>query len=172
MLERDALQALQSILTASSIDRILTILSDMGTILSDTGKHEELKERIVKNAVENTYSLLTQSIVMAGDVTEPNLWSLLSFITHYPGILHLRVNSKFKDSNYVLAIEHNMGGEILSLFIRGLILMIFEKLGKIKPNVNVSPPNNNHNTLFVNFPLTSKLKSKTKTSQKIHKPNV
>jgi hypothetical protein len=145
--ERVALLALQRISTASSIDQILTIISALAT---NIGEHEELdRDKIVRSAVENTYCLSVQSNLAAN--RPHNLWSLLSFVLEHIGRLSLKLNSKFEDGNYVLIIEHSMGN-IWSLFIRDLLVMIFQKLGKIKPKISI----NLNNTIVVSFPSSSK----------------
>lgn len=157
ILERAALQSLQRISTASSINQILAILSDMATT-TNIGNHEELDtDKIIRSAVNNAYSVIVR-FVTATDDRPLNLWSVLSFILHDAVRLNLKLDSKFEDSNYVLTVEHSMGGKILSLFITDLIVMIFQKLGKIKPIVNVSPSNNNYNRIFVNFPFKGRPK--------------
>lgn len=151
IIEKVALLALQRISTASSINQILTIISALAT---NIGEDEELDRcKVVRSAVENTYSLSVQSIKAA--YKPLNLWSLLSFFLEHIGNLGLNLNFKFEDSNYVLIIEHTMGN-IWSLFIRDLIVMIFQKLGKIKPKVSISL----NNTIIVNLPSSSNL-SKT-----------
>jgi hypothetical protein len=151
IIEKVALLALQRISTASSIHQILTIISALAT---NIGEDEELdRYKVVRSAVENTYSLSVQSIKAA--YKPLNLWSLLSFFLEHVGSLGLNLNFKFEDSNYVLIIEHTMGN-IWSLFIRDLIVMIFQKLGKIKPKVSISL----NNTIIVILPSSSNL-SKT-----------
>jgi hypothetical protein len=147
--ERVALLALRRISNATSINQVLTIIS---TFAPNFSEHEEPdRDKIVRSAVENTYSLLSQSIMTAAN-SQQNLWSLLSFIRDYAARLDLKLTSKFEDSNYVVIIEHSMGN-IWSLFIRDLIVMIFHKLGKIKPKVSVGHDNN---TIFVSFPSSLK----------------
>ncbi|HXX97361.1 MAG TPA: hypothetical protein VEL11_09630 [Candidatus Bathyarchaeia archaeon] len=130
---RVALLALQRISTASSINQILTIISALATNIDEI---EELDtDRVVRSAVENTYSLSVQQIMAANK--PHNLWSLLSFVLEHVGRLGLKVDFKFEDGNYVVIIEHSMGN-IWSLFIRDLLMLIFQKLGKIKPKVSIS----------------------------------
>ncbi len=131
--QRVALLALQRISTASSINQILTIISALATNIDEI---EELdRDRVVRSAVENTYSLSVQYIMAANK--PHNLWSLLSFVLEHVGWLGLKLDFKFEDGNYVVIIEHSMGS-IWSLFIRDLLVLIFQKLGNIKPKVNIS----------------------------------
>ena len=130
---RVALLALQRISTASSINQILTIISALATNIDEI---EELDtDRVVRSAVENTYSLSVQQIMAANK--PHNLWSLLSFVLEHVGRLGLKVDFKFEDGNYVVIIEHSMGN-IWSLFTRDLVMLIFQKLGEIKPKVSIS----------------------------------
>ena len=131
--ERVALLALQRVSTASSINQILTIMSALATNIDET---EELdRDRVVRSAVENTYSLSVQQIMAANK--PHNLWSLLSFVLEHVGRLGLKLDFKFEDGNYVVIIEHSMGN-IWSLFTRDLVMLIFQKLGEIKPKVSIS----------------------------------
>jgi hypothetical protein len=131
--ERVALLALQRISTASSINQILTIISALATNIDEI---EDLdRDRVVRSAVENTYSLSVQQIMAANK--SHNLWSLLSFVLEHVGRLGLKLDFKSEDGNYVVIIEHSMG-YIWSLFIRDLLVLIFQKLGKIKPKVSIS----------------------------------
>jgi hypothetical protein len=131
--ERIALSALQRISTASSINQILTIISALATNIDEI---EELdRDRVVRSAVENTYSLSVQYITAANK--PHNLWSLLSFVLEHVGRLGLKLDFKFEDGNYLVIIEHGVGN-IWSLFIRDLVVMIFQKLGKIKPKISIS----------------------------------
>jgi hypothetical protein len=131
--ERVALLALQRISTASSINQILTIISALATSIDEI---EELdRDMVVRSAVENTYCLSTQHLTAANK--PHNLWSLLSFVLEQIGRLGLKLDFKFEDGNYVVIIEHDMSN-IWSIFIRDLLVLIFQKLGKIKPKVSIS----------------------------------
>ena len=131
--QRVALLALQNISTASSINQILTIISALATSIDEI---EELdRDRVVRSAVENTYSLSVQYIMAAN--RPHNLWSLLSFVLEHVGRLGLKLDFKFEEGYYVVIIEHSMG-DIWSLFVRDLLVLIFQKLAKIKPKVSIS----------------------------------
>jgi hypothetical protein len=131
--QRVALLALQNISTASSINQILTIISALATNIDEI---EELdRDRVVRSAVENTYSLSVQYIMAAN--RPHNLWSLLSFVLEHVGRLGLKLDFKFEEGYYVVIIEHSMG-DIWSLFVRDLLVLIFQKLAKIKPKVSIS----------------------------------
>jgi hypothetical protein len=131
--QRVALLALQNISTASSINQILTIISALATNIDEI---EELdRDRVVRGAVENTYSLSVQYIMAAN--RPHNLWSLLSFVLEHVGRLGLKLDFKFEEGYYVVIIEHSMG-DIWSLFVRDLLVLIFQKLAKIKPKVSIS----------------------------------
>jgi hypothetical protein len=131
--QRVALLALQNISTASSINQILTIISALATNIDEI---EELdRDRVVRSAVENTYSLSVQYIMAANK--PHNLWSLLSFVLEHVGRLGLKLDFKFEEGYYVVIIEHSMG-DIWSLFVRDLLVLIFQKLAKIKPKVSIS----------------------------------
>jgi len=131
--QRVALLTLQRISIASSINQILAIISALGTNIDEI---EELDtDRVVRGAVENTYSLSVQYIMAANK--PHNLWSLLSFVLEHAGRLGIKLDLKFEDENYVVIIEHSMS-DIWSLFIRDLLVLIFQKLGKIKPKVSIS----------------------------------
>jgi hypothetical protein len=131
--QRVALLALQNISTASSINQILTIISALATNIDEI---EELdRDRVVRSAVENTYSLSVQYIMAAN--RPHNLWSLLSFVLEHVGRLGLKLDFKFEEGYYVVLIEHSMG-DIWSLFVRDLLVLIFQKLAKIKPKVSIS----------------------------------
>ncbi len=130
--ERVALLALQRISTASSINQILTIISALATSIDEI---EELdRDMVLRSAVENTYCLSAQHLMAANK--PHNLWSLLSFVLEQIGRLGLKLDFKFEDGNYVVIIEHDMSN-IWSIFIRDLIVLIFQKLGKIKPKVSI-----------------------------------
>ena len=63
--QRVALLALQNISTASSINQILTIISALATNIDEI---EDLdRDRVVRSAVENTYSLSVQYIMQQTD---------------------------------------------------------------------------------------------------------
>lgn len=129
--QRVALLALQRISTASSINQILTIISALGTNIDEI---EELdRDRVVRGAVENTYSLSVQYIMAANK--PHNLWSVLSFVLEHAGRLGIKLDFRFEEGNYVVIIEHSMS-DIWSLFIRDLAVLIFQKLGKIKSNIS------------------------------------
>jgi hypothetical protein len=112
------------------------IISAAANIDTNIG-HEELdKDKIIRSAVENTYSL--SALVLRAAYRPANLWSMLSFVLEQTNRLGAHLDSKFQDGNYVMKIEHGMGG-IWSLFIKDLVMMIFQRLAKIEPKVSINP---------------------------------
>jgi hypothetical protein len=93
---------------------------------------DDITEGCTIGLTKDIYCFFYQSIMSALATNIDEIEDL-----EHVGRLRLKLDFKFEDGNYVVIIEHSMG-YIWSLFIRDLLVLIFQKLGKIKPKVSIS----------------------------------
>ncbi len=131
------------IILSSLMDQIMKIGSENG--IEDIVKHREL---IIKELANTAFIFLKDSVLLIKK--NYGLASILQILEQYMKIVGINSDHRIEeDGRHIYVIQHKLG-ENWSLFIKELLIIIFENVGKVKVDISITP-NTTVAKVFLNF---------------------
>ena len=95
------------------------------------------KESLVKDLAQVAFNFLKDSVLLIKK--NYSLISVLEVLEQYMKVIGINSDHRVdEDGRHVYVIQHKLG-EVWSLFIKELLILIFENLGKVKVEISSTP---------------------------------
>ncbi|HEU5120633.1 MAG TPA: hypothetical protein VFT71_06570 [Candidatus Nitrosocosmicus sp.] len=95
------------------------------------------KESLVKDLAQIAFNFLKDSVLLIKK--NYSLISVLEVLEQYMKVIGINSDHRVdEDGRHVYVIQHKLG-EVWSLFIKELLILIFENLGKVKVEISSTP---------------------------------
>lgn len=120
------------VILSNLIDKAISIAKSSG--IKDI---DHYRDEIIKQAADLAFSLMKDSVLFMKK--QYNLWVVLSVLEEYMKVSGIKADHKIEGSRkHGFIIQHELG-ENWSLFTKELLALIFEKLAKVRAEINVTP---------------------------------
>ena len=95
------------------------------------------KESLVKDLAQIAFNFLKDSVLLIKK--NYSLISVLEVLEQYMKVIGINSDHRVdEDGRHIYVIQHKLG-EVWSLFIKELLILIFENLGKVKVEISSTP---------------------------------
>ncbi len=117
----------------SLIDRAVDMAKKSGIEEQDFGP---LRDQIIKQAAEIAFNIMKDAVLFMKK--QYNLWVVLAVLQEYMKVSGINSDHRIEGGRkHVFVIQHELG-ENWSLFTKELLKLIFEKLAKVRAEVNIT----------------------------------